>query len=57
MAETMKQNNVEFDAKQFEAKQGAVAGAEVAEKKSLIDAYKQKLTKAQRELDAKIREM
>ena len=57
MAETMKQNNVEFDTKQFEAKQDAAAGTEAAEKKSLIDAYKQKLTKAQRELDAKLREM
>lgn len=57
MAETMKQNNVEFDSKQFEAKQAAATGAEAAEKKSLIDAYKQKLTKAQRDLDAKIREM
>ena len=57
MAETMKQNNVEFDSKQFEAKQGAASGADGAQKQGLIDAYKQKLSKAQRDLDAKIREM
>lgn len=56
MVETLKQNNVEFDAKQFEAKAGGSASAE-APKQSLIDAYKAKLSKAQRELDAKIREM
>lgn len=57
MAETMKQNNVEFDNKQFEAKQGTASGADGAQKQGLIDAYKQKLSKAQRDLDAKIREM
>jgi chromosome segregation ATPase len=55
MAETLKQNNVEFDSKQFEAKAGG--GSADSAKQSLIEAYKAKLTKAQRELDAKIREM
>lgn len=58
MAETMKKNNVQFDAKQFEAKQSAGSGgAEATQKQNLIDAYKQKLSKAQRDLDAKIREL
>ena len=57
MAETLKQNNVEFDNKQFEAKSGGSSSAEVAQKQGLIEAYKAKLSKAQRDLDAKIREM
>lgn len=56
MVETLKQNNVEFDSKQFEAKAGGSTAAEVAQKQGLIEAYKAKLSKAQRDLDAKIRE-
>lgn len=55
--ETLKTNNVEFDSKQFEAKAAGASSADVAQKQGLIDAYKQKLTKAQRDLDSKIREM
>ena len=57
MAEKLKTNNIEFDTKQFEAKPGGGQSAEVAQKQGLIEAYKAKLSKAQRDLDAKIREM
>ena len=54
MAESLKTNNIEFDNKQFEAK---TQSKEVAQKVGLVDQYKVKLQKLQKEVDQKIREL
>ena len=57
MSEKLKSNNIEFDSKQFEQKSGGQPSAQMAEKSGVIEAYKAKLSKAQKDLDQKIREM
>lgn len=54
MAESLKTNNIEFDNKQFEAK---TQSKDVAAKSGLVDQYKAKLQKMQKEVDQKIREI
>lgn len=57
MQEKLKTNNIDFDNKQFEQKSMAAAPTgDAAQKSTIIDQYKSKLTKAQKDLDSKIRE-
>ena len=57
MAEKLKSNNIEFDGKDFEAKPGQGQSQEAAQKSGLIDQYKLKLSKAQKDLDSKVKEI
>lgn len=50
MAEKLKANNVEFDGKQFEGKT-AQSSSDVGQKSGIIEQYKAKLAKAQKDLD------
>ena len=50
MAEKLKSNNLEFDSKAFEKKEAANS-QDVNSKQNIIEQYKSKLAKAQKELD------
>ena len=58
MAEKLKSNNIEFDQKKFEQKPaGDNINAPNLQNLNLIDQYKVKLAKAQKDLDQKLKEI